>query len=35
MNCEVSGRERLWPEMRHSFSLLEVTKETFEEPQSL
>jgi hypothetical protein len=34
MNCKVSGRERLWPEMRHSFRLLEVTKETYEEPQS-
>ena len=26
--------ERLWPEVRHSFRLLEVTDETSEEPQS-
>ena len=35
MNWKVSGRERLWREVRHSFRLLEVTKETSEDPQSL
>ena len=33
MNWKVSGRERLWPEVRYSFRLLEVTKETSVEPQ--